>query len=83
MASVIDVSRVAFYLTFAAGMLLALAGCVRADKAIPQPSVTVVGCEALPRLQASRQDTKGTREAISAYIDKWDALCAPTNGAKP
>lgn len=76
----IDASRTTFYALFLAGLLMACA-----EKPKPTPSVTVVvtGCSSLPRLQASRQDTLATKEAISAYIDKWDALCGPATGAKP
>lgn len=76
----IDVSRIAFYAIFLAGALMA---CAEKPKPAPAPTVVVTGCSALPRLQASRADTLATKQAISAYIDKWDALCAPATGTKP
>lgn len=62
---------------------IALVACTSPPKPSRVPQVIVTGCTALPRLQASRQDTLATREAISAYIDKWDALCGPPTEKKP
>lgn len=74
-------SRVAFYALFLAGLLIACKPAVKP----PAPQVVVTGCTAFPRLTASREDTAQTREAILAYVNTWDALCAPpaTTGAKP
>lgn len=63
--------------------MAAIHACVPASKPAPAPQVIVTGCTALPRLQASRQDILQTRQAISAYIDKWDALCGPPTEKKP
>lgn len=81
-ASVIDRSYVCAAVLgwFAMG---AFSGCTANSRSADKVQVIVTGCTALPRLQASRQDTLATREAISAYIDKWDALCGPPTEKKP
>lgn len=60
--------------------VLATSACTP-TKPVQQAPVTITGCQAFPRLTASRQDTAQTREAILAYVTTWDALCAPA--AKP
>lgn len=66
---------------FAGLAWLATVSACTPTKPVQQAPVTITGCQAFPRLTASRQDTAQTREAILAYVTTWDALCAPA--AKP